>query len=220
MDTYNSGNYISYLGELNKGKVNVIDSNNTIFKVSTSDARIQSGELIVYSSIFNKGKTTVFDTVENKYIRIDATKISKDRHDFRHIKTRGKVVVTDGYNNYLVDIDNEDYISGKVFSCNKNTFTGINQDGITIKVNVEDPLYKNGEIHGINKGKVLVKDLEGNHFMLSKSDPKYLNGSVIVVSGKYERPVWECPHCGKIGKGLSNAKRWHFENCKNKNITN
>ena len=25
---------------------------------------------------------------------------------------------------------------------------------------------------------------------------------------------WECPHCFKQGTGLANAKRWHFENCK------
>lgn len=23
-----------------------------------------------------------------------------------------------------------------------------------------------------------------------------------------------CPHCGVTGKGISNAKRWHFDNCK------
>lgn len=25
---------------------------------------------------------------------------------------------------------------------------------------------------------------------------------------------WECPHCGKIGKGLANKSRWHFDKCK------
>lgn len=27
---------------------------------------------------------------------------------------------------------------------------------------------------------------------------------------------WTCPHCSKEGKGMSNAKRYHFDNCKNK----
>jgi hypothetical protein len=27
---------------------------------------------------------------------------------------------------------------------------------------------------------------------------------------------WQCPHCNKEGVGLSNASRWHFDNCKMK----
>lgn len=27
---------------------------------------------------------------------------------------------------------------------------------------------------------------------------------------------FECPHCGTKGKGSTNAKRWHFDNCKKK----
>lgn len=27
---------------------------------------------------------------------------------------------------------------------------------------------------------------------------------------------WTCPHCDVSGKGSTNAKRWHFDNCKNK----
>ena len=29
---------------------------------------------------------------------------------------------------------------------------------------------------------------------------------------------FRCPHCGTVGKGATNAKRWHFDNCKKKNI--
>lgn len=28
---------------------------------------------------------------------------------------------------------------------------------------------------------------------------------------------WKCPHCGAEGKGSTNAKRWHFDNCKKGN---
>lgn len=31
---------------------------------------------------------------------------------------------------------------------------------------------------------------------------------------QYARPLVECPHCGKIGKG-SAMSRWHFDRCKN-----
>jgi hypothetical protein len=27
-----------------------------------------------------------------------------------------------------------------------------------------------------------------------------------------------CPHCGKTGKGIANANRWHFNNCKQRKI--
>jgi hypothetical protein len=32
------------------------------------------------------------------------------------------------------------------------------------------------------------------------------------------RPTIECPHCGKVG-GINNMSRWHFDNCKQKNLT-
>lgn len=28
--------------------------------------------------------------------------------------------------------------------------------------------------------------------------------------------IFKCPHCGIEGKGSTNAKRWHFDNCKKK----
>lgn len=27
---------------------------------------------------------------------------------------------------------------------------------------------------------------------------------------------WTCPHCAKVGKGLTNKTRWHFDQCKYK----
>lgn len=32
------------------------------------------------------------------------------------------------------------------------------------------------------------------------------------------RSTIECPHCGKVG-GINNMSRWHFDNCKQKNLT-
>lgn len=29
-------------------------------------------------------------------------------------------------------------------------------------------------------------------------------------------PVFTCPHCGKVGKGASPMKTWHFDNCRAK----
>ena len=33
----------------------------------------------------------------------------------------------------------------------------------------------------------------------------------------YKHQIVTCPHCGKIG-GNANMKRWHFDNCKEKNV--
>jgi hypothetical protein len=38
----------------------------------------------------------------------------------------------------------------------------------------------------------------------------------IAMTGK-SRPVIQCPHCEKKG-GINNMSRWHFENCRNKNL--
>jgi hypothetical protein len=29
---------------------------------------------------------------------------------------------------------------------------------------------------------------------------------------------WICPHCDKTGKGVHTANRWHFNNCKKKEL--
>jgi predicted GIY-YIG superfamily endonuclease/ribosomal protein L37AE/L43A len=29
---------------------------------------------------------------------------------------------------------------------------------------------------------------------------------------------WTCPHCNKSGRGIHTANRWHFDNCKNKDL--
>lgn len=40
----------------------------------------------------------------------------------------------------------------------------------------------------------------GTHHLLGKDSPTQV--------------MWDCEHCGKNGKGVSNYKRWHGENCK------
>ena len=30
--------------------------------------------------------------------------------------------------------------------------------------------------------------------------------------------LWECPHCNKTGRGISNKNRWHFDNCRSINL--
>jgi hypothetical protein len=32
---------------------------------------------------------------------------------------------------------------------------------------------------------------------------------------KVNHPTLTCPHCGKVGKGESAMKKWHFDNCRN-----
>jgi len=84
------------------------------------------------------------------------------------------------------------------------------------------------------KGTVPVKDKDGNRFQVSINDPRYLSGELVhnlkgvklsderkrkmsIIKSKPQRKT-TCPHCGKSG-GASNMTRWHFDNCKSKDLT-
>ncbi len=63
----------------------------------------------------------------------------------------------------------------------------------------------------INKGKVTVRDTEGNVFHVTKDDPRFSSGEIRHVTAGI---VLQCPHCKKVGGHT--MKRWHFDNCRNK----
>jgi hypothetical protein len=64
----------------------------------------------------------------------------------------------------------------------------------------------------INRGMITVKDSDGNSHYLPKDDPRVMNGELVHIS---KGLVLTCPHCNKVGG--STMKRWHFNNCKDKN---
>ncbi len=66
-------------------------------------------------------------------------------------------------------------------------------------VSIDDPRWKTGEIVGLTFGS--IKDDKTRQ----KMSDAWKHKSLI-----------ECPHCGKTSKSMSNMKRWHFNNCKNK----
>jgi hypothetical protein len=213
-EKYISGEYKILLGKTNIGKINVIDNNGCILKIPLNDERITSGVVTLHSRIINKDKTTVFHIPSNKYIRINKCDIDRKIHDFRHIKTKGMIVATDGKFQYYIQNTDERFLNGELWSINKGTFTAKTKNGEFIKISVDDERFRTGELTGYNKNKVLVKDKDGVAFMISKDDERYVNNEVQKIFGKYERTDWICPHCKKEGKGLSNANRWHFDNCK------
>jgi hypothetical protein len=84
----------------------------------------------------------------------------------------------------------------------------------------------------------LKRIAEGRHNLIGKENPVYElikkgqhhfqtnnpstqminNGTHHFLTNHPNKIQIECPHCGKIG-GSTNMRRYHFENCKKKNIT-
>lgn len=215
-EKYISGEYKIYLGKANRGKINVIDDTGVIIKISLTDERILTGEVTLHTRIINKDKTTVFHIPSNKYIRIHKDDIDRDIHDFRHIKSKGMVVATDGVSQYYIENSDERYLNGELWAINKGTFTAIDETGKCIRVGIDDERYLSGNMTGVNKNKTFIKDNTGKIIMVYKSDERYLSGEFEIPKFNHNRPEWTCPHCGKVGKGQSNASRWHFDKCKNK----
>lgn len=76
---------------------------------------------------------------------------------------------------------------------------------------VNDPRFATGEITHINKGKITVRDKDGNRFHVQRNDPRFKTGDIMHITKGLKLT---CPHCKKMG-GAS-MKRWHFNNCKEK----
>lgn len=68
------------------------------------------------------------------------------------------------------------------------------------------------EIFGEEKAKELTKKNSGkNHYLFGKTPPIEAIEKTKLANSK--KPKLECPHCKNI-VDLRNAKRWHFDNCK------
>jgi group I intron endonuclease len=47
---------------------------------------------------------------------------------------------------------------------------------------------------------------------------KHSEETIIKISATRQAQSWVCPHCDKTGKGVHTANRWHFDNCKKKEL--
>lgn len=164
------------------------------------------------------------------------------RGGYKNISENGKKSISKARKNkVVVRLENDKYIA-----VDKNEFLEKNLHGTTYRrvatkdqagknvVVDSDTFYKNN-MEGITKGKTTFKDKNGKTYMVSIDDERVKNGEFVgVTTGSkqtlesnlkrsltlsgYKRgkqKIVECPYCKKKG-GISNMKRWHFENCKNR----
>ena len=47
---------------------------------------------------------------------------------------------------------------------------------------------------------------------------KHSEETIAKISATRQAQSWVCPHCDKTGKGVHTANRWHFDNCKKKEL--
>lgn len=88
------------------------------------------------------------------------------------------------------------------------------KDGKVFKMKLDDPRINSTDYTHINKDKVTVKDKDGNNYQVSKNDPRYKSGELVHNT---KGLVLECPNCKKIGG--NSMKRWHFNNCREKEVS-
>lgn len=90
-------------------------------------------------------------------------------------------------------------------SKNRNCFTG---GEIQRKSN--QARLKSGIHHLLGPESNRIRIENGTHHLLGSNSNK-----MMLLSGKHpSQKEWKCEHCGSIGKGSTNYKRWHGNNCK------
>ena len=93
----------------------------------------------------------------------------------------------------------------------RNCFTG---GEIQRKSNQER--LRAGSHHLLGPNHNLVRIKNGTHHLLGPNSNKKM-----LESGKHASQIqWNCEHCGITGKGSTNYKRWHGNNCKSSHIFN
>ncbi len=224
------------------GTVTVKDEQGNYYRVSCDDDRYLSGELVH----MNKGMLTVKDK-DGITSQVSIDDVAYLSGEFTHIN-KGMVAVKDkdGITSQ-VSIDDERYLSGELVSTSKGMTIVKDRDGNCSIVSVTDPRYLSGELVGCEAGTVAVKDKDGNISKMSTTDERYLSGEYvhhnkdkIIVHNKEKKKQkyvdetdeiengWEmgklkrdetktCPHCKKTG-GIRNMTRYHFDNCKLKEL--
>lgn len=102
----------------------------------------------------------------------------------------------------------------------KGTISVRNKENETIRINKSD--FDTTIHRHFRSNTIAVRDVNNNIILVSLDDERYLSGELVHINkGKsfgstkkhMPQPIITCPHCGKFG-GISNMKRWHFNNCK------
>jgi len=146
---------------------------------------------------------------------------------------KNKVVIKENDDTYKV-IDKELFDKKKMHGATYGKTTARTISGKYIVV-TNDEFTNNSELVGTTKGKTVVKDITGKISVVDVNDYRIKTGELVGIT-KYSKQTPEsnlkrsltltgyvrgkqkivrCPHCNKTG-GISNMKRWHFDNCKYK----
>jgi hypothetical protein len=64
----------------------------------------------------------------------------------------------------------------------KDRVNVIDNNGVIIKVSINDPRYLSGKFKSPSVGKVNVVDINGNRFAVSNKDPRYISGELVAHS--------------------------------------
>jgi hypothetical protein len=79
---------------------------------------------------------------------------------------------------FLISVDNPDYIAGKYTHSCVGTLVVKDKDNNMFRVSTKDARYLSGELISICKDQVPVKDIFGNTFGVNKNDPRYISGEL------------------------------------------
>jgi hypothetical protein len=134
----------------------------------------------------------------------------------------------------------------KLRTVNKGKITVKDNNGNIFHITKDDPRWNNGEVEHVTKGlKRNWSDTEKKEIYKSRKGRKYTEEEHIKRAAT-RKPIWnkgiktgkqsnehlesriknmrnktqqtiECPHCKKVG-GVGSMYRWHFDNCKVKEI--
>ena len=133
-----------------RGNIFAKDKEGNIYRVSTEDPRLKSGELvhITKGTVLVKRK----DVLDRKAFRV-STNDPRLKSGELVGYTKGKVVVKDKNGKvFSISKDSEDYKTGEFISVNKGKVSVIDKQGNRFHVSVNDPRLKSGELVGQTKG--------------------------------------------------------------------
>lgn len=177
------------------------------FILKTSNYNLSVGGKGGYKNISKDGIKRISESRKNKVVAIKNGKklsISKEEFDsnstiFGHTKNR--VTVKDKNGSFFqISINDKRYKSGELVPVTKNLVTAISKNtGQTIMVS-QNEFQNSDDLVGITFGSKQTTTSNTKRSLSLKGKPK---------PQKYVK----CSYCKKVG-GVSNMKRWHFENCK------
>jgi hypothetical protein len=147
-NSLNRNYHIPSKGFHTNGMVTVRDKNGQTFKVSITDERYLSGELVhnftgFTNAIDKDGNIFHISTKDPRYLSGELTSLFK-----------GKTAVMDKSGNiFHISTKDPKYLGGEFISLSKNKIVVKDLNGDFIQVNINDPRYLNGELKPIWLGR-------------------------------------------------------------------